>query len=103
MASAELRALPRLEPEIAKIIAFPKAIPGPVASTVLEEVVSAPILHRNNVQIAIDMILGVEKLRQLSDSKAIAHRQRKVRRERDLVRIQHRPFDNITAHRIGPV
>jgi len=42
MASAELRALPRLEPEIAKIIAFPKALPDPHAAVVEEVVPSEP-------------------------------------------------------------
>jgi len=40
MASAELRALPRLEPEFAKIIAFPKSLPPPVAAAV-EDVMPA--------------------------------------------------------------
>src|SRR5256885_14441726 len=41
MASAELRTLPRLEPEVGKIIAFPKAIPEPVAASAVDELVSA--------------------------------------------------------------
>jgi uncharacterized RDD family membrane protein YckC len=42
MASAELRALPRLEPEVAKIIAFPKPIPEPVAAAAVEVVPAEP-------------------------------------------------------------
>jgi uncharacterized RDD family membrane protein YckC len=39
LAATELASLPRLEPEIAKIIAFPKATPAPQAAAVLEEVI----------------------------------------------------------------
>lgn len=40
MAVAELASLPRLEPEVAKIIAFPKALPEPqAAAAVVEEVI----------------------------------------------------------------
>ncbi len=42
MASAELRALPRLEPEVAKIIAFPRAIPEPVAAAAAEVIPAEP-------------------------------------------------------------
>ncbi len=55
------------------------------------------------MQIAIDVIFGVEKLRQLSDGEPVTHRQRKVRREGSLVRIQHRPFNNGAAHGIRSV
>ena len=42
MASAELRALPRLEPEVAKILAFPKALPALQAAAVEEALVAEP-------------------------------------------------------------
>ena len=42
MASAELRALPRLEPEVAKILAFPKALPALQAPAVERALVAEP-------------------------------------------------------------
>ena len=53
MPSAELRALPRLEPEVAKIIAFPKAIPEP--QLVAEEMASAePRIVEAHVEITAE-------------------------------------------------
>jgi uncharacterized RDD family membrane protein YckC len=38
VAATELASLPRLEPEVAKIIAFPKALPEPQAAALVEEI-----------------------------------------------------------------
>jgi len=51
MASAELRALPRLEPEVGKIIAFPRAIPETVAAAAVEMVPAEPRIVEAEAQV----------------------------------------------------
>jgi uncharacterized RDD family membrane protein YckC len=59
MASAELRALPRLEPENAKIIAFPKALPDPQAAVVEEVVSSEPRILEAHLEIPVEEVAAV--------------------------------------------
>ena len=62
-----------------------------------------PVPHGDDVQVYSDMIFNVEKLRELSDGQRVAHRQRIVRDEAGLVRVEHRAFDNFSAQQVRPV
>ena len=55
------------------------------------------------MQVRANFIFHVEHPRQLAERHGIAHRHGKISHERQLVGVQHRPFDNFAAQRIWPV
>jgi hypothetical protein len=62
-----------------------------------------PVLHGDDVQVGADVVFAVEELRQLADREAVTHRQWKISDKTCFVGIEHRPFHNLTAERIGAV
>jgi uncharacterized RDD family membrane protein YckC len=72
MASAELRALPRLEPEVAKILAFPKAVPEPVAAAALEVIPAEPRILEAEAHIEAPDIEAVAQLEALVNAEEVA-------------------------------
>src|SRR4029077_3397062 len=48
---------------------------NPLCAGALEEIIAMPLLHRDDMEIAPDMVLSVEQLRELADREAIADRQ----------------------------
>ncbi len=62
-----------------------------------------PVPHSDHVQIGADVIFCVEKLCEFPDGQRVTHRQRKVRDQIRLVRIEHRPFDNLSSQEVRSV
>jgi len=62
-----------------------------------------PVFHGDDVKVGADVIFGVEKLGELANREAVTHRQRKISDEICFVGVQHRPFHDFTAERIGTV
>src|SRR5260370_3018492 len=62
-----------------------------------------PILHGDDVKVGADVILGVEKLGELSNREAITQRQGKITNEIRSISIEHGAFHDFTAQRVRPV
>ncbi len=76
---------------------------NPLDARAFEEIIAVPVPHGDDMQVGADVIFGVEELREFANRQRVAHRQRKVRDEIRLVRVEHRPFDNFAAKGIRPV
>ena len=76
---------------------------NPANAGALEKIVAMPVLHGDDVQIAVDMIFAVEKLRELADRERVSNRHRIIADEICFVGIEHRPFDDFAAKKIRPV
>src|SRR6266699_2624990 len=76
---------------------------NPFDAGALKEIIAMPVPHGNDVQVRPNVIFGVEELCEFPDRQPVAYRQRKVRDEIRLVRIEHRAFDSFPAKGVRPV
>ena len=76
---------------------------NPVDAGAFKKVIAVPVPHGDHVQLGADVILSVEELGQLANGQTVAHRDGKVRHEAGFVRIEHRPFHDLSAQRIGTI
>ena len=75
-----------------------------VQAGLVEPRVAAPVLHRDDGQVGVDLLLGIEQPRQLADRHAVPdwHR-RQVAGEADRRLVERRALDLHAADRVRPV
>ncbi len=76
---------------------------NPPDSGALEEIVTVPVFHGDDMKIHANVIFRVEELRELANRKAVTHRKRKIANEASLVSVKQRTFHDFAADGVGAV